>query len=216
MFVHPSALPLKRTMDIREPSFDETGAQNAIFRSDFLCIANRPIYFAPQRATSGPRHAPTPITGVVFLATVSSSGAPRHRHVQLEGHFRSLVHAYVHVCDRSSSGVGWSAIIFIASDNHTRVSHIYIYATAILHFITAHTSGHNSGPDALARKQCRAHVLAMLGRALAVGPNGPVPPCPAANAPSPSEPGPPLPLRPWRSEFRPPRPFGLPLCAVHI
>jgi hypothetical protein len=89
--VPPSDLPLKRTTNIREPSFDETGAQNAIFRSGFLCIANRPIYFAPQRASSGPRHPTTPIARVVFWATVSS-GAPRHRHVQLEGQFRSLVH----------------------------------------------------------------------------------------------------------------------------
>ena len=54
------------------------------------------------------------------------------------------------------------------------------------------------------------------GPLLAVGPDGPVPPCPAATASSPSEPGPPLHLRPRRSEFRPRRPFGLPLCAVHI
>ena len=52
--VPPSDLPLKRTMDIREPSFDETGAQNAIFRSDFLYIANKPIDFAPRRASNGP------------------------------------------------------------------------------------------------------------------------------------------------------------------
>ena len=32
------------------------------------------------------------------------------------------------------------------------------------------TYGHNSGPDALARKQCRARVLAPLGRALVVPP----------------------------------------------
>jgi hypothetical protein len=37
-FDYPSVLPLKRAMDIREPSFDETGAQNAFFRSVFLCI----------------------------------------------------------------------------------------------------------------------------------------------------------------------------------
>jgi hypothetical protein len=45
------------------------------------------------------------------------------------------------------------------------------------HFITAQTSGHNFGPDALAKKQCRARVLAALGRALGVGLHGPVPPC---------------------------------------
>jgi hypothetical protein len=39
--VPPSDLPLKRTMDIREPSFDQTG----IFASGFLCIANYPMDF---------------------------------------------------------------------------------------------------------------------------------------------------------------------------
>jgi hypothetical protein len=32
----PLDLPLKRAMNIREPSFDETGAQNAFFRSDLF------------------------------------------------------------------------------------------------------------------------------------------------------------------------------------
>jgi hypothetical protein len=36
----PSDLPLKKTMDIREPSFDQTGAHHAVFRSRFLLIAN--------------------------------------------------------------------------------------------------------------------------------------------------------------------------------
>ena len=78
------------------------------------------------------------------------------------------------------------------------ISHIYLYATAIFifHFITAQTYGHNFGPDALARKQCRARVLAALGRALGAGPHGPVPPHPAATTPSPSEPSPSLYLRP--------------------
>jgi hypothetical protein len=39
-------------------------------------------------------------------------------------------------------------------------------------------------------------VLAALGRALGVGPYGPVPPCPSDHAPGPSEPSPPLHLRP--------------------
>jgi hypothetical protein len=39
-------------------------------------------------------------------------------------------------------------------------------------------------PNALARKQCRAPVLAALGRALGVGPYGPVPPCPSDHAKS--------------------------------
>jgi hypothetical protein len=65
-FVPASDLPLKRTMNIREPSFDQTGAHDAIFASGFLCIANYPMDFAPRRACSGPRHAPTPITRVGF------------------------------------------------------------------------------------------------------------------------------------------------------
>jgi hypothetical protein len=48
MFVHPSDLPLKRAINIREPGLDETGAQNAIFRSDFLRIANKPMDFTPH------------------------------------------------------------------------------------------------------------------------------------------------------------------------
>jgi hypothetical protein len=90
-FVPPSDLPLKRTMHIRESSFVETAAQNAVFQSDFFWIANRPMDFAPQRASSGPRHPTTPIARVDFWATVNS-GAPRHKHVQLEGQFRLLVH----------------------------------------------------------------------------------------------------------------------------
>jgi hypothetical protein len=68
--------------------------------------------------------------------------------------------------DRGSSGVGWSAIICIASDSHISYIYIYIHATAIFifNFITALTSGHNLGPDALARKQCRARVLAVRAR----------------------------------------------------
>jgi hypothetical protein len=34
------------------------------------------------------------------------------------------------------------------------------------------------------KQQCRAHVSAALGRALAVGPDGPVPPCPSDHAKS--------------------------------
>jgi hypothetical protein len=61
-----------------------------------------------------------------------SSGAPRHKHVQLPARRPiSLASAYlVRVTGaRGSSGVGWSAIIFIASDNHISYTrfHIYIY-----------------------------------------------------------------------------------------
>ena len=53
-----------------------------------------------------------------------------------------------------------------------------------------HLDMHNSGPDALARMRCRAPVLAVLGRALAVGPDGPVPPHPSDRAKSKLGPGP--------------------------
>ena len=39
-----------------------------------------------------------------------------------------------------------------------------IHLPSFYHYQPAHTSGHNSGPDALARRQCRAPVLAVLGR----------------------------------------------------
>jgi hypothetical protein len=99
-----------------------------------------------------------------------------NKHVQLEGQFRSLVHilcvwqelqwsSWSPSCLRPSSWphAGWCRI---ASDSH--ISYIYIYATAIFifDFITAQTYGHNFGPDALARKQCRSRVFAALGRAL--------------------------------------------------
>jgi hypothetical protein len=35
-FVPPSDLPLKRALNIRGPSFDQTGAHDAIFASEFL------------------------------------------------------------------------------------------------------------------------------------------------------------------------------------
>jgi hypothetical protein len=56
----------------------------------------------------------------------------------------------------------------------------YLYLILSLHRHICH----NFGPDALARKQCRARVLAALGRALGVGPHGPVPPCPSDHAKS--------------------------------
>ena len=173
---------------------------------------SQPLACIPRTTTSQ-----TPITRVGFGATAKRAKheAPRHSHFQLGGQFRSLVRT---LCVRQGSWVVKCRNFYSKWQPHL----IYIYIchshTSFYHYQPAHTSGHNSGPDALARKQCRAPVLAMLGRALAVGPDGPVPPCPAATAPSPSEPGPPLHLhlQPRRSEFRPRRPFGLPLCAVHI
>jgi hypothetical protein len=60
-------------MNIREPSFDETGAQNANFRSDFFWIANKPKEFAPRHAFHGPRHPPTPIARAGFGATANQA-----------------------------------------------------------------------------------------------------------------------------------------------
>jgi hypothetical protein len=51
---------------MREPSFDETGAHDAIFAAEFLKTANRPMNFATRRSSSGPRHAPTPIIRAGF------------------------------------------------------------------------------------------------------------------------------------------------------
>ena len=65
----------------------------------------------------------------------------------------------------------------------------------MFYFITALTSCHNFGPDALAKKQCRAPVLAAPGRALGMGAHGPVPPCPSDHAKS-ERTSPPLHLRP--------------------
>jgi hypothetical protein len=77
-FAAGSVLPLKRTMAIREPSFDETGAQNAFFWSEFLCIANmhRPIDSAPRRAPNGPRHT---CTNANYQSWFLSHGEKRER-----------------------------------------------------------------------------------------------------------------------------------------
>jgi hypothetical protein len=92
------------------------------FHSDFLCIANRPIDFAPQRASSGPRHPTTPIARAVFgghgeQRRAKTQACPVRRSI-------SLASAYPVRVTGGSSGVEWSAIIFIASDNH--IPHIYI------------------------------------------------------------------------------------------
>jgi hypothetical protein len=127
------------------------------------------------RAYHGPRRPTTPITRVGFGATAKRAKheAPRHSHFQLGGQFRSLVRT---LCVYQGIQWSWVECRNFYSKWQPHLIFIYIYATAILHFITAHTSGHNSGPDAVARKQCQTRVLAMLGRALAVGPDGPVPP----------------------------------------
>jgi hypothetical protein len=103
----------------------------------------------------------------------------RQKHTAAGGIFQCL--RLPSACNRDFSAVEWSTIIFIASDNH--ISHIYIcHGHIIFNFITAQTYGHNFGPDALARKHCRARVLAMHARALGVVPYGPVPPCSSDHA----------------------------------
>jgi hypothetical protein len=93
--------------------------------------------------------------------THGEAGAPRHKHVQLEGQFRSLVHI---LC--VWQGLQWnacSAIIFIASDVHISYIYIYIYTCHghvifIFNFITAQTYGHNFGHDARWRGSSAEHV----------------------------------------------------------
>jgi hypothetical protein len=77
--------------------------------------------------------------------------------------------------------------IYITCTSHTHTLFIYITMPRPYLYLVYHCTqapGHNFGPDALARKQCRARVLATLGRALGVGPYGPVLPCPIDHAKS--------------------------------
>ena len=118
---------------------------------------SQPLACIPRTTTSQ-----TPITRVGFGATAKRAKheAPRHSHFQLGGQFRSLVRT---LCVRRGSWVKcrnfyskWQPYLI-----YTYICHSH---TSFYHYQPAHTSGHNSGPDALARKQCRAPVLAMLGR----------------------------------------------------
>jgi hypothetical protein len=118
---------------------------------------SQPLACIPRTTTSQ-----TPITRVGFGATAKRAKheAPRHSHFQLGGQFRSLVRT---LCVRQGS---WVKCRNFYSKWQPHLIYIYICHshTSFYHYQPAHTSGHNSGPDALARRQCRAHVLAMLGR----------------------------------------------------
>ena len=121
---------------------------------------SQPLACIPRTTTSQ-----TPITRVGFGATAKRAKheAPRHSHFQLGGQFRSLVRTLC-VCQR----IQWSWLECRTFYSKWQPHLIYTYIchshTSFYHYQPAHTSGHNSGPDALARRQCRAHVLAMLGR----------------------------------------------------
>ena len=82
---------LKRTMNIREPRFDEPGAQNANFRVGFSLqreLANR---LRPQTCIQRTTTSDNANCQSCFL-THAEASARRHKHVQLEGQFRLLVH----------------------------------------------------------------------------------------------------------------------------
>ena len=82
---------LKRTMNIREPRFDEPGAQNANFRVGLSLHRELANGFPPTACierTTNIRQRQLP----ELFFEPRRTGAPRHKHVQLEGQFRSLVH----------------------------------------------------------------------------------------------------------------------------
>jgi hypothetical protein len=90
-------------------------------------------------------------------------------------------------CDRGSSGVGWSVIIFIASDSQPHLIYIYmprpyLYLTLSLHIHLPQLRTRCAGEEAV----CRAPVLARsaVRWAWSVGSYGPVPPCPSDHAKS--------------------------------
>jgi hypothetical protein len=118
---------------------------------------SQPLACIPRTTTSQ-----TPITRVGFGATAKRAKheAPRHSHFQLGGQFRSLVRT---LCVRQGSWVKCRNF-YSKWQPHLIYTYICHSHTSFYHYQPAHTSGHISGPDALARRQCRAHVLAMLGR----------------------------------------------------
>jgi hypothetical protein len=110
-------------MGNREPSFDETGAQDTFFRSGFLWIANKPNEFAPRRAFHGPRHPTAPITRAAFGTTAKQARqdktkSPARRSILLAS-------AYLVRVTGAPVELGGVPITFIASDSH--ISYIYIY-----------------------------------------------------------------------------------------
>jgi hypothetical protein len=144
----------------------------------------------------------TPSASASELA-VGKSGVPKHsrqkictprerqKHTAAGGHFQCL--RLPSACNRGdSSGVGWSAIICIASDNHISYLYIYmprpyLYLNLSLHRHTATTSDPMRWRGSSAEHVCwrRSAVRWAWGR------TGPFRRAPATT-PSPSEPGPSL------------------------
>jgi hypothetical protein len=62
------------------------------FRSDFFWIANKPKEFAPRVVHSTDHDIRQRQYCQSWFWSHGESGAPRQKHVQLEGQFRSLVH----------------------------------------------------------------------------------------------------------------------------
>ena len=119
--------------------------------------------------------------------------APRHKHVQLEGQFCSLVHI---LCVWKVLQWSWveSAIIFKASDSHISYLYIprpYLYFILSLHRHMATTSDPMRWRGSSAKHVCWRRSAVRWAR----GHTGPFRRTPATT-PSPSEPSPSLYLRP--------------------
>jgi hypothetical protein len=89
----------------------------------FSLAVTRRIQIVREYLRAIPRRRLTDGTeGKAIIPFHAEASAPRHKHVQLEGQFRSLVHI---VCVWQELQWSWlSAIIFIAGDSH--ISYLYI------------------------------------------------------------------------------------------
>jgi hypothetical protein len=147
----------KRTMGNRESKFYRTGARDAKFPSDFLWIANKPKYFAPPRASA--QRTTTSANANYQSCFIATANRARQDAKTQAYHATSRrpIRASASLVRATGAPVQLSGVpyFFIASANGHNIS------------------GHNSGPDALARKQCRTPVFVALGRALGAGPHGP-------------------------------------------
>ena len=130
---------------------------------------SQPLACIPRTTTSQ-----TPITRVGFGATAKRAKheAPRHSHFQLGGQFRSLVRTLC-VCQ----GIQWSWVECRNFYSKWQPHLIYIhmpqpYFILSLHIHLATTPGPMRWRGSSAEHLC--------WRCSAVGPDGPVPPCPAA------------------------------------
>ena len=152
----------------------------------------QPLACIPRTTTSQ-----TPITRVGFGATAKRAKheAPRHSHFQLGGQFRSLVRT---LCVRQGIQWSWVKCRNFYSKWQPHLIYIYIYATAILHFITTNLHIHlatTPGPmrwrGSSAKHVCWRRSAVRWAR----GHTGLFRRTPATT-PSPSEPSPSLYLRP--------------------